>query len=408
MTRKKVIILAAAVVGITAIVIANLKLSYESGVTVEVAEVKKGPIIEKVSGPGVIYAEASVKISSSVMGRITNLAVKEGDIVRKGDILIEIDDSQYQARLNQAEANHRAALARMELARARLEDARREMDRVVTLSASKLVSDREVETGKTASAVAQADFDASSEAVHEAKAGLMAAKDDLEKTTIAAPISGTVTSLNVETGEIVITGTMNNPGTVIMTISNLDTMEVRADIDETDVAKVRPGQSVEISVDAFADTLLAGVVSVVGSSSSSAKSYTASSQERATFEVRIRIKAYLPGLRPGMATTVDIVTATRDSATYVPMQSLVSRDVGEGDKKKETEGIFTIEKSRARFVPLRTGISDDKNIEILGELRPDQDVIIGPFKTLRDLEDSTKVKVTAPKATNGKVTKAKA
>jgi HlyD family secretion protein len=406
MTKKKVIALVAAGIVVAVIVIVNLKTSYEAATGVEVAKVARGPIIEKVSGPGVIYAEASVKISSSVMGRITNLAVKEGDSVKKGDVLIEIDDSQYKARLSQAEAAFGAARARMELARARLDDARREMNRSDALAQSKLVSDRDVESGKTAFAVGQADFDASAEAVDEAKAGLVAAQDDLAKTTISAPISGTITSLNVEAGEIVITGTMNNAGTVIMTISNLDTMEVRADIDETDVAKVLPGQAVDISVDAFADTVLKGAVSVVGSSSSSAKSFSATSDQRATFEVRIRITDYLPGLRPGMATTVDIVTATEDSAVFVPMQALVSRDFGPADKKKETEGIFTIEKSRSKFLPVRTGISDDKNIEILGELHPGGDVIIGPFRTLRDLQDSTKVKVVKARGTKTEAAKA--
>jgi HlyD family secretion protein len=369
-------------------------MSYESPVKVEVAQVNKGRIVEKVSGPGVIHAEASVKVSSSVMGRITRLAVREGSDVSAGDVLLEIDASQYQARLKQGEAGFKAALARAELSRARLEDARGEAERVTELAKSGLVSQREVDTAKTSLAVAAADFEAVREASDEAKAGLMAAQDDLEKTVIPAPISGTVTSLNAEEGEIVITGTMNNPGTVIMTISNLDTMEVRADIDETDVAGVRPGQEVEVSVDAFADTTLAGVVSVVGSSSSSARSFSSSSDQRATFEVRIRITDRLPGLRPGMATTVDIVTATGDSVPYVPLQTLVSREIGDGEAKTETEGVFMVEGSRAKFVPVRTGISDDKNIEISGDVTTGADVIAGPFKVLRDLEDSTKVKVT--------------
>jgi HlyD family secretion protein len=402
MTWKKAIILGAVAVGVIVIVLANLKLSYEEAARVEIGKVEKGRIVEKVSGPGVVFAEASVEISSSVMGRVTELAVKEGQSIRKGDVLLRIDDSQYRARLNQAEAAHQGSLARIELARARLEDAEREMQRVISLSEASLVSERELQTSKTAYAVAKADLDAAWNAGEEARSGLVAAEDDLSKTMIPAPISGTVTSLNVEQGEIAITGTMNNPGTVLMTISNLDTMEVRADIDETDVAKVRPGQAVEISVDAFADTLLAGAVSVVGSSSSSARSYSASSDQRATFEVRIRITDYVPGLRPGMATTVDIVTAATDSAVFVPMQALVARAAGKAGAKKETEGVFTVEKSRSKFVPLRTGISDDKNIEILGNLSPGQDVIVGPFKVLRDIEDSTKVKVAQAKAAKAK------
>lgn len=394
MNKKKAVIIAAIVVVATAIVIANLRTSYESAVKVEIAQIKTGRIVEKVSGPGVIYAEASVKVSSSVMGRITRLAVKEGSSVKAGEVLLEIDASQYRARLKQADAAFKAAGARAALAKARLEEARSEAQRADRLAESGLVSQREEETARTSLAVAAADFDAAREASDEAKAGLMAAQDDLDKTVIPAPISGTVTSLNAEEGEIVITGTMNNPGTVIMTISNLDTMEVRADIDETDVANVRPGQQVEISVDAFADTTLAGIVSVVGSSSSSARSFSASSDERATFEVRIRIVDRLPGLRPGMATTVDIITATEDSVPYVPLQTLVSRETGPDGAKTETEGVFVVQDSRAKFMPLRTGISDDKNIEIIGDVPAGADVIAGPFKVLRDLEDSTKVKAT--------------
>jgi HlyD family secretion protein len=397
MTRKKIIIAAVIVVAIAVIVMANLRLSYESSVRVEVAKAEQGPIVEKVSGPGVIYAESQVKVSSSVMGRITRLAIREGQSVEAGDLLLEIDASQYRARQSQAAAGHRAALARADLAGARLKEARSEMERIDALSRSALVSEREVEASRTSLAVAEGEWQAAKEAAGEAEAGLMAAGDDLAKTVITAPISGTVTSLSAEEGEIVITGTMNNPGTVVMTISNLDTMEVRAAIDETDVAKVVPGQQVEISVDAFADTTLAGVVSVVGSSSSSARTFSASADERATFEVRIRINDRLPGLRPGMATTVDIVTAERDSALHIPIQALVSRETGEGEARAETDGIFVVENSRTRFVPVRTGISDDKNIEVLAGLASSTEVVVGPFKVLRDLEDSTKVKVAEAK-----------
>ena len=392
MSKKRILIIGAIAVGLAAVVIANLRTSYEGAIKVDVEPIKNGRIVEKVSGPGVIYAESSVKVSSSIMGRITHLAVQEGADVKEGDVLLQIDPSQYEARVKQAEAAYKASLARIDLARARLDDARGESNRVDALSESGLVSERDVSTSRTNFTVAGADLQAAIEASGEAKAGLLAAQDDLDKTVILAPISGTVTTLNAEEGEIVITGTMNNPGTVVMTISNLDTMEVRADIDETDVAKVRPGQDVEISVDAFADTTLAGLVSVVGSSSSSAQAYSVSSDQRATFEVRMRIIDHLPGLRPGMATTVDVVTAVKDSVPYVPIQALVSREVGEGEAAKESEGLFLVADGRSKFMPISTGISDDKNIEILDAIAPGSDVIVGPFKVLRDLEDSTKVK----------------
>jgi HlyD family secretion protein len=393
MNLKKVLILGGVGVVIVAVVIVNVIMSYEASTDVEVARLKHGEIVEKVSGPGIIYAESSVKISSSVMGRIVGLPVMEGDRVGEGDVLIRIDPSQYDANVNRAEAAHRAALARLELARARLQDARAEFDRGVSLHERSLISERDLELVRTTLAVSEAEADAAAESAGEAAATLRAARDDLEKTVIASPIEGTVTSLNVEEGEIVITGTMNNPGTVLMTISNLSGMEVRAEIDETDVARVRPGQPVEISVDAFADTTLSGIVSVVGSSSSLAKGYTPSPEERSTFDVRVRIESSLPGLRPGMTTTVDIVTSTADSVLSVPLQALVLRELGKGESRQEYEGIFTVKDGRSDFVPVNTGISDDMNIEIFETLEKDIPIVIGPFRTLRDLEDSTKVKI---------------
>ncbi len=389
MSKKKLILILGAVAGIGAIVVANLRLSYEPSVGVEVTKVGRGKVVEKVSGPGVVQAVSSVKISSSVMGRIVTLMVKEGDHVEKGDTLLMIESSQYRARLEQAQAAFKAALARLELARARLGEAKDDLERESKLAEANLVSSREVERARTAFAVAKAEFDAAEHAAREAEASLEAARDDLEKTVITSPISGTVTSLNVEQGEIVITGTMNNPGTVIMTISKLDTMEVRAEIDETDITKVAPGQIAEISVDAFADTLLRGVVSSVGSSARS----TASSGQRAAFEVRVRILENLAGLRPGMTTTVDIITASEDSATYVPLQALVLRDIKTDDGKIQKEGIFIVDNGRSKFLPVTTGISDDLHIAILDSLSEDTDVIVGPFRILRDLEDSTKVKI---------------
>jgi HlyD family secretion protein len=394
MTRKKAIILGAVALVVLVMVLVNVKMSYEESVDVEVTRIERVDIVEKVSGPGVIYAEAAVKISSSVMGRITSLNVKDGDHVERGQALVEIDASQYEARLNQAQAAHRAALARQQLSRARLKDAQDEMERSLRLHERGLVSERDLERARTTLAVAEAEVEAAGETAREAAASLSAARDDLDKTEILSPIRGTVIGLNVEEGEIVITGTMNNPGTVLMTISNLDTMEVRVEIDETDVAKVRTGQEVEISVDAFPDTLLSGVVSVVGSSTSFTTGAASRPDERSTFDVRVRISDYLAGIRPGMTSTVDIITASADSAVNVPIQALVLRETGEGEAREEREGVFVVEEGRARFAAVTTGISDDKNIEVLEEWDEDTPIVTGPFKVLRDLDDSTKVKIT--------------
>jgi HlyD family secretion protein len=393
MARKKLIVLSIVAAAVVILVLVNIRLSYEPSVDVETSDIEVGTIVERVSGPGVIFAESAVKISSSVMGRITRLMVKEGDGVDKGDVLLEIDSSQYKARLQQAEAYHRAALARENLAGARLEDAHGQLDRKKALFTSNLISERDVESATTAFQISQAELEAAQETAREAAASLRAAQDDLTKTVIVSPISGAVTSLNAEQGEIVITGTMNNPGTVIMTVSNLDTMEVKAEIDETDVAKITPGDQADISVDAFPDTVLQGRVSVVGSSSSSAGLLAARADQRSTFLVRIRVEDSLSGLRPGMTTTVDIVTATKDSVPFTPLQALVLREAGDGEDKKEREGIFIVEQGRSKFLPVKTGISDDKNIELVGDIAAGTQVITGPFKTLRDLEDDTRVRV---------------
>ncbi len=397
MTKKKLLIFLAIAVVVAVIVIVNIKMSYEPSVGVEVTPVKPADLVERVSGPGVIYAEASVKVSSSVMGRISALRVKDGARVDAGDVLLEIEAAQYEARLNQAQADHEAALAGLEQSQAGLKEARTELERSERLDKDNLVSTRELDQSKYNLLVAESGVRAAKAVVRRAAATLSAYRDDLDKTVISSPIAGTVTGLNVEEGEIVITGTMNNAGTVLMTISGLDTMEVRAEIDETDVARVATGQEVEINVDAFPDTVLSGVVSVVGSSTSFTSGYGVSSRERATFDIRIRILDDLPGLRPGMTTTVDIITAEAESVFNVPLQALVLREWGKEDDKEETEGIFTVDDGRARFRPISAGISDDKNIEIYEDLGEDVQVVTGPFKILRDLEDSVKVKITKTK-----------
>ncbi len=386
---KKGILIICALAALAALVIVNLVTSYEKPVEVEVVRIKHGKLVEKVSGPGAIYAESSVKISSSVAGRVMRLLVKEGDDVDRNDTLLIIDPSEFKANLDQREANYKAAKARLELQRARLKEASEDLARKEKLYQSSLISDRELEAARTAYAISERELEAAKYDVDQCEAAYHAALENYRKTVITSPISGKVTSIGIEEGEIVVTGTMNNPGTVLMTISKMDTLEVRAQIDEADIAKVMPGNEADIRVDAFPDTVLKGIVSSIGGSAQEIGRLG----ERLSFEVRVRILNPVEGLRPGMTANVDIKVAERDSASYLPIQALVLREVGSKDAKKRKEGIFIVKDGRAVFHPVTTDISDELNVAILDSLPEDTRIVVGPYKNLRDLADSARVKI---------------
>lgn len=386
---KKALLIIFAVVALAIMIIVNFLLSYEKPVEVEVTTIKKGKIVEKVSGLGVVYPETSVKISSSIPGRVLRLCVKEGEDVQRDDTLLVIDPSEYKANLDRSEASYRAAKSRLELKQTQLKEAADDLARKEKLYQAGLISDLEMEAARTAYTISKAEFEATKHDVDQCLASYNAALENYRKTVITSPISGKVTSLTIEKGEIVITGTMNNPGTVLMTISKMDTVEVRAQIDETDVAKIATGHFAEIKVDAFPDTMLKGIVSSVGSSAQNIGHVG----ERLSFEVRVRILNPIEGLRPGMTSNVDITVAERDSAVYVPIQALVLREVENGAGKKEKEGIFLVKDGRAVFHPTTTDISDELNVAIVDSLATDAKVVVGPYKNLRDLADGSRVKV---------------
>jgi HlyD family secretion protein len=246
-----------------------------------------------------------------------------------------------------------------------------------------------------------------------AAAALPAAEDQLDKTVFHSPIDGVITQLNVEEGENVVTGTMNAPGTVIMTISDLAGMEVEAEIDETDIVDVRVGQKAEIEVDALADSTLTGRVTEVGNSGVTRMGGT---QEEATsFIVKVLVDSPHAVLKPGMTATVEIETAVHDSVLNVPIQAVASRTAssleparkgekdGDGEQaktkrsgreeEKETEGVFAVVGDTVKFVPVVTGIADDLSIEVAGELEVGQKVVSGPYKVLRTLRGGDAVKV---------------
>lgn len=394
------------------------------GTPVTLAAVKTGALSGTVRGPGTVNPERFVDISAHLPGKITRLAVREGDVVTKGQLLLELDRTQYEAALHQSAASVESQRSQVDLARAQLEKARLDLQRAEDLHRRGLSSDQDLELARTTARVEEARFQSAEKLFDQAAAGLKRAQDELDKCRYTAPMDGIVSRLNVEEGEMAVTGTMNNPGTVLLSIADLSQMEVEAEIDETDVVDVRLDQTSKIKVDAFPDSSFAGRVREIANS---AVTRNRGTQEEVTnFTVKVQFEGQVPALRPGMSATVEIETAKRQSAVKLPIQAIVSRDPekekaaferrdkpgrgkgeaahaeeAEGAKSDEGEdqperdlrvdGVYVVEDGRAVFKTVETGISDDRFIEAVSGIEAGGKVITGPYQTLRTLESGKRV-----------------
>jgi HlyD family secretion protein len=420
---KKFLVLGLLAVVIAVVVVASIKRGGSKGIPVTLGSVKSGAIVGKVSGPGYVDPEAKVDISAHLPGKITRLAVREGDPVTKGQLLLELDRTQYEARLQEARASIEAQVSGVELARAQFDKAKLDLDRITGLHERGLSSDQELEVARTESRVSEARLRSADKTLEQARAAALGAADDLDKCRYTSPMDGVVSQLNVEEGEIAVTGTMNNPGTVLLSIADLSKMEVESEIDETDVVDVRLGQKVHIKVDAFPDTTFMGEVTEIANT---AVTRNRGTQEEVTnFTVKVVFTEQVAGLRPGMSATVEIETASRDQAVKAPIQAVVSRNAEREDKafaaathpakkgnkgetaeaaeaskepdeedaprERRVDGVYVVRDGRAVFVPVQTGISDERSVEIVSGLEAGSKVITGPYQTLRTLESGKRV-----------------
>jgi HlyD family secretion protein len=419
-SKTKIIIfstLAAAGIGLA--VYASLKKS-DPPVTVETEKAVRRNLIEKVVANGKIEPVIQVKISPEVSGEIIQLAVKEGQQVQKGDLLVKIKPDNYLAASNSAAASYNLAVANKSTSEAQLEQARLENERNKGLFDAKLISDSDYLKAKTTYDVAKTTVAGAVESVAMAKAALQTAAADLSKTIIYSPLDGTVSKLNSQLGERVV-GTAMMAGTEIMTIADLNTMEARVDVGEVDVVLVSCGQKVHLDVDSFKDQKFNGVVTDVANSAnnndtSSAASSTSTTTDATKFQVKIRVtekEAFLPG----MSVTANIETRSRTNALSVPIQSITTRlptnnlptnsapataAADNGNKPRTTEAskpveiVFVVEGDHAKAVPVKDGISDENYTEITDGLMEGQEVVSGGYKAINhDLEDGCKV-VLAP------------
>jgi HlyD family secretion protein len=286
----------------------------------------------------------------------------------------------------------------------------------------KLVSPEEIEIARTEHNTDKARLDVNQEEVSRAKAAVQSAQDNLRKTIFHSPIDGTVTQLNVERGEIVMVGTMNNPGTVVLSVADLRRMKVEADVDETDVASIRLGQPATVKVDAIPDTTLTGRVVEIANSPKISELGT--QEQQTNFVVDVMIDNPPPTLRPGMTADVEIKTATKKDVLHVPIQAVVVRTSEElakakagkssrkgaaaaepasdgGNKKEEIKGVFVMADGEAQFRKVRTGVASDTDLEVWGDVKAKEKVITGPNKVLRQLKPGSKVKIEEAKAKKG-------
>jgi HlyD family secretion protein len=390
---KKKIIISVAAIAIVALVVANL-MKKEKGITVDIEEIERGTIMQRVTGSGQIRPEVQVKVSARVAGKIIKLHAEEGDRVKKGQLLVELDQEQYLAALERAEST-------MLSMRANEKKLKSEMIRSKDLREKGLMSDAEYEA-------VEASYEASESNTRQTLASVKEAKDALAKTRLRSDMDGIVTLLNKEEGEIALGAQFQED--VIMIVADLRRMEAAIEVDENDVINVSLGDTSDVEIDAFIDTTFQGIVTQIANSATVRGLGT---QEQVTnFEVTVALFDYNERFRPGMSTTVDIITETQSDVIKVPIQAITVRPKEKLDKKpgveehdseeeSETKGTkkqemievaFCVEDNKAVSKPVKLGISDDTHYVVLSGLEEGETVVTGPFRVLsRTLKDDNLV-----------------
>ncbi len=435
---KRILIIVGIVVVLGAVVASTLKSRDKSEARVETGKVQTKDLVSIVDCSGTIEPKRQVNVSANAMGTIVHLAVVEGQQVKEGDLLMEIDPSAYKSAVDALQAGIRSARADLELASASLEKAEQDKGRAEKLFAENLASEEQVTNARTGARVEKARLEAARNRVQQLEANLASARHDLNKVTITAPMTGVITRLNVEEGENAIMGTLNNPGTVLLIIADLGTMEAWVEVDETEVVNVALDQSAKITIDAFPDSSFTGHVTEIGNSP--IRTRTGGSQEAIDFEVKITLDGAMPNIRPGLSAKAEITVADRKQALAVPLGAVTVRDwpLKDGDvrryagrrakaqanalkdlgfvpraakadtaaeaavKRKETEGVFVLKNGFVKFVPVKIGIAGADDFEVLEGLSAGQTVVTGPFRILRELKEGAQVELAKKGRDRGK------
>jgi HlyD family secretion protein len=440
MTRKKKWLIGIGlVVVLAAVAIANLSLKRPTGVTVNTEKIETRDLEAIVSASGKVQAKSSVNISAETMGKVVALNVREGDVVKQGQTLLQIDARNLETQVQNREASLASAKLQLDQTRAQIENARvalKEAEDTLRRQEQMFKSgllpreayDRvvnDVSRQRTNLLVAQQSMSTQEQRIKQEEANLSSANYDLNKLRVVSPIDGIVTRRNVEVGETAVVGTMNNAGTVLLTIADLSVIETEIEVDETDIPFIQIGQSAKITIDALPDQTFPGRVTEVGNSPIQV---TAGQQRATNFKVVVTIDGQVPNVRPGFTCTAVITTATRQKVVAVPIQAMTLREVvvdaqgnvvppeapapgrssaprpagpvelKPGQQRKELEGVFLVKDGRAQFAAVKTGIAGEKYFEVLSGLKVGDEIITGPFASVRSLREGDEVRVTAATA----------
>jgi HlyD family secretion protein len=434
-SRRKILIVAAAVVAGGALVVASLKFKRAAGPKVEVETIAKRDLEAIVSASGKIRAKREVNITSEVTGRVTKLAVKEGDLVKRGDFLLQIDPRLVASAVERGEAGLAAQQAALEQAKSQLEGARanlamarqnlqREQELLKQSLTSKQAFERvenEVKSRQAELETRTAEIQAAEQRIRGQAADVASARYNLSRVTIESPIDGIVIRRNVEEGETAMAGFTNNPSVVLLTLADMSVIESEIEVDETDIPTVTLEQKTKVTIDALPDREFSGRVTEIGNSPIQLPGQAG--QQATNFRVVVTLDGEIPQVRPGFTCTAEITTATRTKVVAVPIQAMAVRELiydkngqivpepkdkkkgksgeaeasdetlPEGQKRKETEGVFVMRGTKAVFVPVKTGIAGDRYFEALSGLQDGDKVITGPLTSVRDLQDGADVRL---------------
>ena len=394
---------------VAAAAILAMTFERQSGTPVRIETVGQRDLVATVTASGNVRATRKVDISSDISAKVAELLVDEGEDVEEGQVLLRLDPTRYQAALNRSEANLSQVRAQVAQAEANLLRATRQAERMRSIWASDslLVSRQEVENAETDLEIQESMLEASTFGVSQAQAAVEEARDQLSKTVIVAPMSGRVTRLNVEEGETVIVGTMNNPGSLVLTVSDLSVMEVVLEVDETDVPEIALGDEATVELDAFPELEFPGLVTEIGNSAIRPPSQSAGSGQTPTIDFEVVVTLINPPaeLRPDLSATAEVITDTRDNQLSIPIISLTLREEEEdgngtsssgngraGDKSDPIEGVFVIREGRVTFTPVQIGIAGQEYFEVVSGVSLGDSIVSGPYQVIRELEDGEAVR----------------